>query len=146
MIKFNSMYSEKTKKPFICDKESKVQQNAKEECDINNIIAKYAKTGVLPEMIKNNPQYGDFSNAADYQTAMNTVITAKEQFNALPSVVRAKFENDPEKFLDFVHDPKNQAEIKKMGLTKNDDSNDEKPNTQPDPAKTTTTNTETKNV
>lgn len=92
------------------------QQNFKEECDINNIMRRFEKTGELPNMIRQNPVYGDFSDVPTFTEAMNTVIRANEQFDALSSKIRAQFNNDPAEFLAFVHDPKNNEELVKMGL------------------------------
>lgn len=98
------------------DTETRTKQAFRDDCDINNIMRRYEKTGVLPDIIKTNPQYGDFSEASDYQTALNTVMKAQEQFSALPSKVRERFANDPENFLAFVSDASNKEEMAKMGL------------------------------
>jgi len=105
------------------DKEGKVlpgrtKQSHKDECDINYIMRKFEKTGQLPDMIKSNPSYGDFSNVPDYQAALGMVEHAKEQFNALSAKVRARFNNDPSQFLAFATDPRNGAEMVKLGLAK----------------------------
>lgn len=98
--------------------EGRTKQADKESCDINNILKRYEKTGVLPDMIKQNPQYGDFSMAPDYQEALNIVRFAEEQFAALDAHIRLRFDNDPEKFLAFASDDKNYDEMEKMGLLK----------------------------
>ena len=64
--------------------ESRTKQSFKDECDINNILKKYNKTGQLPAMIKADPKYGDFSNSASYQESLNLVLLAQEQFSNLP--------------------------------------------------------------
>lgn len=99
-------------------KEDRTKQSFRPECDINSIMAKYYKNGRLPEMIKRNPVYGDFSTAVDFQTAQNLVIRAEEQFNGLSAKVRDRFKNDPAEFLKFATDPKNQEELVAMGLAK----------------------------
>lgn len=97
-------------------KPSRTHQSFKDECDINNILKRYERTGQLPELIKSNPQYGDFSEAVDYQEAINIVRHAETQFAALPAEVRDRFRNSPEKFLQFVEDPKNGPQLVEMGL------------------------------
>lgn len=92
------------------------KQSMAEECDINAIMKKYETTGMLPEMIEKNPQYGDFSEPIDYMMSMNLVIHAQEQFEALPATVRERFQNQPEKFLEFTANPENQDELIRMGL------------------------------
>ena len=86
------------------------------ECDIKNIMTRFEKTGVLPELIKKNPVYGDFAEAPTYQESLNTVLHAQEQFSALPSKVRARFGNDPQEFLTFASDASNAEEMVKLGL------------------------------
>jgi len=96
---------------------AKTQQHAKNECDINQIVKKIQKTGQFPELIAKNPQYGDFSETPSYQDALNTVLIAEEQFMALPAIARKQFNNDPQTFLDYVHNPETKAEdLVKLGL------------------------------
>lgn len=84
--------------------------------DINNILANYQRTGLLPELIKADPQYGDFSDVASFQEAFEIVAHAETQFAALDAHVRQRFDNDPAKFLAFAEEPKNRSELVKMGL------------------------------
>lgn len=95
--------------------ESHVQQQFVRECDINNILKRYRATGLMRQL-PGQPRYGDFSDIPDYQDALNTVIRAEEAFGRLPSDLRTRFDNDPQKFLDFVHDPANQEELYELGL------------------------------
>lgn len=95
---------------------SLAHQSFMDECDINNIMKKYAQTGELPGLIKAQPQYGDFSDMETYQESLNKVILAQEQFAALPARVRERFQNDPAKFLQFATDPKNGKEMVSLGL------------------------------
>lgn len=97
-------------------KKGKTRQSEKDSCDINLILARYQKTGMLPEMIKADPRYGDFSAVPDFLEAQEIVAKATEQFEALDAAVRYRFENDPAKMLAFVADPKNGAELVKLGL------------------------------
>lgn len=103
---------------LICKGPGRTKQAFKKECDVNTIMAKYKKTGLLPRLISREPRYGDFSAAVDYQAAMNTVIFAQEQFAALPAKVRGRFGNDPRQFLEFAENPENAEEMRKMGLMK----------------------------
>jgi len=113
------------------DNPTRTHQSFKDECDINRIVKKANSTGILPTLIKQNPQYGDFSEPLDYQQSLNTIMLANEQFAALPSHTRARFGNDPHQFLLFTADPKNLPEMVKMGLAIQRQSNDEQ--TQPVP-------------
>lgn len=96
----------------------RTKQAFKEECDINGILRKFNKTGQLPEMIKKNPQYGDFSEAPQYQEALNLVLAAEQQFAALPARARERFHNSPKEFLEFANNAANADEMAKMGLIK----------------------------
>lgn len=96
---------------------SMTQQHMKTECDVNHIVAKWNKTGLLEHVRDSEGSYGDF-NSVDYKTACDLVLRAEESFSSLPSSIRARFENSPALFMDFMHDPDNRDEIISMGLTK----------------------------
>lgn len=98
-----------------CLDESLAQQHAKDETDINTIVRRFGLTGELPSGVR-APQYGDFTEATDYHTAMNAVIAANNSFMQLPADVRARFNNDAGAFVDFCSDDKNRDEAKKLGL------------------------------
>lgn len=107
------------------------RQSCKDECDINKIMHRYQKTGRLPELIKENPVYGDFSTAGDYQQSLETIKRAEEQFNALPSTIRSKFNNNPAEFLSFCENKNNTPELIKMGLAIDKTPKTPKTQTQP---------------
>lgn len=92
----------------------KCKQEFAEEADINRIMSRYTETGMVPEAITGT--YGDFSESVDFHQAQNILARADAQFSSLPADVRARFENDPAKFLDFVHDEKNLEELQELGL------------------------------
>jgi phage internal scaffolding protein len=98
-----------------CLDESLAQQNAKDESDINTIVRRFGLTGELPSNVR-APQYGDFSAATDYHSAMNAVLAANEAFMKLPAHIRTRFDNDPGAFVDFCSDEKNREEAKSLGL------------------------------
>lgn len=108
---------------------SLTKQSFVDECDINNIIAQFAKTGVLPGNTRDpgSALYGDFTSVLDYQTSMNLVINAHDAFLALPAAIRDRFHNDPEKLLAFLNDEKNRDEAVRLGLI------DAPPAPEPDP-------------
>jgi len=91
------------------------QQQYKDACDINNIVKQYAQTGELPLSNKVG-QFLDVSNVSDYQSALETVYNAQKAFDALPSKIRTKFENDPNQLIAFLEDDKNYDEAQKLGL------------------------------
>jgi len=66
--------------------------------------------------VANPPMYGDFTGIFDFQTAQNAVIHAKQQFMELPAKLRARFDNSPQKLLEFLDDPENRNEAEFLGL------------------------------
>lgn len=98
-----------------CEEPSLAQQHFKEECDINTILQKFSVTGILPEAPL-SPRYGDFSGIGDYHTALNRVIAAQEEFEGLPAQIRARFDNDPAKLIEFLDDEANRPEAETLGL------------------------------
>ena len=62
------------------------------------------------------PQYVDFEGVFDYQTAMNTIRAADENFMRLDAKVRARFNNSPQEFLEFFANPDNTEEAIRLGL------------------------------
>ena len=102
---------------YYTGEDSKVQKSMQDETDIKYILEKYGKTGLAPVNL-NEAIYGDFSEVPSYQEAQNIMIKAEESFMSLSSDVRKTFDNDPVKFLEFMSDSKNSAEIEKMGLSK----------------------------
>lgn len=97
--------------------QDRTKQAFKAECDINQIMARYQKTGVLDFAAKHEPQYADCTGA-DFQRGMEIIANAKSMFEDMPSKLRLRFENDPAKFLDFVQNPENREEARELGLLK----------------------------
>lgn len=91
-------------------------QSFKDECDINFIMKKYQKTGLLDHVNQYQGHYGDFSEAPDYHTALNKMNEAQEMFLTVPSSIREIFNNDPGEFLEFVLDSDNEQEMRELGL------------------------------
>lgn len=98
-----------------CKDESLTVQSAAEECDINTIVRRFGITGELPSNVA-MPVSGDFTGVVDFHGAMNLVRQAQEEFLRVPAEVRARFLNDPGRFIEFFDDPANADEAKKLGL------------------------------
>jgi len=94
---------------------SVTQQQFKEECDINTIARNFGVTGHIPLPVY-MPTYGDFTDVGDFQSALHAIQRAEASFMAMPSEVRARFENSPQKFLDFTSDVRNADEARALGL------------------------------
>src|SRR5262245_43276128 len=95
--------------------EGRTKQSFKDECDINVIMRRYEKTGVLTHLRKVQPEFADCTGR-DFNEAMNLVAEARTAFAELPSSVRDRFDNDPAKFLDFCQDEGNLDEAGELGL------------------------------
>lgn len=119
----------------INEQPSLARQEFKKDCDINEIIKKYKKTGQITHMASHAGKYLDLTEVGDYMDSMNKVIQAKSAFDALPSELRNRFKNDPALLLEFVHDAKNYDEAAKLGLVPERQKPVEKPQTPPDDKK-----------
>lgn len=94
----------------------RAKQAFKNECDINNVIKRYDKTGLITHVNNMKAHYGDYTEVNEYQDSLNIVIKAQADFDALPSELRKKFGNDPGNFVEFVTNPENNEEMVKLGL------------------------------
>lgn len=95
---------------------SRAHQSFKNDCDINAIMAKYHKTGMLTHLNSKTPLYEDVSNVTDYSDAINTVLKAEQLFSELPATVRKAFGNDPAEFVSAFQDSERFEELEKLGL------------------------------
>jgi len=98
-----------------CEDLSLAVQDQRDEVDINTIVRRFGLTGQLPSDVR-APQFGDFTGVRDYQSAMNAVLEAEASFMLMPAEVRARFDNDPQAFLEFCSDAANKDEARKLGL------------------------------
>lgn len=86
-----------------------------DECDVNKILKRFGATGELPR-VSRSVVSGDFSDVGDFQSCLERINRAKDEFLSLPSDIRARFGNDPEAYVGFVLDPTNQDECIRLGL------------------------------
>lgn len=96
--------------------ENLTKQSFKDECNINNIVSRYASTGVVTHINLRTPMYGDI-NVNDFSDALETLRNAEEEFMNLPAQIRDHFNHDPGQFLAFCHDPSSRPEMAALGLT-----------------------------
>lgn len=97
------------------ENEHLTQQHQKDEVDINNIMARYVKTGVVDHINQNEGHYGDISPLS-YHESMNIIENANTMFADLPAQARKNFDNDPQKFLEYVQNPANSENLTEMAL------------------------------
>lgn len=106
---------ESDKTGLACKDESLTQQQYLEESNINFIAHRFGLTGELPTPRDFSAIQGDFEDF-DLQTALNQIRRAEETFMEYPATLRAQFDNDPRKFVEFFQDPDNTQKAVKMGL------------------------------
>lgn len=93
---------------------SMTQQEHEAELEINNVMARYVKTGYLP-LKQIAPMYLDLSVGLDFDTLQDKVLKARELFIDLPIEVRDEFRTADE-LLKAFHDPKGQARLRRLGV------------------------------
>lgn len=98
-----------------CNDPTRTKQSFKEEADINTIVKRFKITGRLPENVR-MPVNADYDQIYDFQSAMNVIRQGEESFAAMPANIRARFMNDPARFVEFCLDDNNRPEAEKMGL------------------------------
>jgi len=116
-MKFLTAYGAKKPVRFATDPVSMTHQSEAPQCDINTIMLKYQKTGVLNHVNRFEGRYADLTaTPTDYHESMNAVLAAQEMFEALPSSIRKRFHNDPGAYVEFVSNPENAEEMIRLGL------------------------------
>lgn len=100
---------------------SLTQQSDAVDCDINCIVDRAMRTGMVdPSLIR---QVGSFTDAVaatlqaeTFSDAMRLQAEGVSAFESLPSQIRNRFGNSPSKLLEFLSDPGNREEAEKLGL------------------------------
>lgn len=100
---------------------SMTEQSHAKACDVNNIMKKYIKTGVLDHAKAYSGYYADVPQI-DFHEAQNVIAKAEQVFMEIPAQVRRRFDNDPGKFLDFIHDPASRKEAIELGFIASTDT------------------------
>lgn len=130
-----SVFSPRRRRVVENNSPSLTQQHFGDECNINTILAKARRTGQMPI----NHMEGAFMDASNgtmsFHEMQNMVVQAQQNFMAMPSGIRAKFQNAPENLMAFLADENNREEAEKLGLitpqkkeeTTNVDPNSTKP-------------------
>lgn len=91
-------------------------QAERDESDINKIIARFDKTGMISRLNAREPFYGDVSEFSNLAEAKMKVFEADRLFMNLEAGLRERFDNDPVKFIDFLDNPGNLDEAIKLGI------------------------------
>ena len=99
-------------------KNSLTEQHHLNDVNINSIISRYDRTGVLGDPFRqySSGVFADISDVKDFHSIQTQLCAAKESFDALPSSLRKRFDNDPLKMVEFLQNSDNDAEAIKLGL------------------------------
>lgn len=95
------------------------EQAHKDTCNINKILQKYDRNGLISHVSRFEAQFGDVTGI-EFKTAQDKVIAARNEFDALPSNIRNRFKNDPSQLLSFMDNPSNRDEAIKLGIIRGD--------------------------
>lgn len=100
----------------VCVEESRTKQSMKEECDINGIMKRFERTGLITHNNVREAYFADVSEVPDFAAAVDVVRKAEEMFSSLPAKLRVFFENDSAKYVQFCADPANADKMVELGL------------------------------
>lgn len=113
-MEFFTAYNRPPRVSVDCGGESATQQQFAQECDINYIVKRAQRTGVVP-VAPGDLVYG-VDSGASFQDNMNNIARVREYFDGLPSDIRLRFGNSLSRFMDFMGDESNLDEMVKLGL------------------------------
>ena len=94
--------------------ESLTKQTFKDECDVNKILDRFARTGAISHLEQRGAEYGDFSDVTDLEDAYARIKRGEQIFSELPSELRNEFQNNPWAFFRYVNDPRNEGRLKEL--------------------------------
>lgn len=97
---------------------SLTQQHHLDEVNINKIIARFNKTGVLGDGTLRTPQYADVSLFGDFSEAQQKIAEGRAAFAALPVSVKKLAGNDPTRLWEVLVDPDNRKILEEAGVLK----------------------------
>lgn len=96
---------------------SMTEQAHADLCDVHLIMKRFERTQMCDHVSAFSGEYGDYIGAEDFHASMNKIAEAESMFETIPSGIRAKFGHDPARFLEWIQDEKNRAEILELGFT-----------------------------
>lgn len=99
-----------------CSEPKLTDQSFKNQCDINVIMANYAKTGVFGHVNRSEPKYIDNSNIPSLEQAFEVVYAAEEAFYELPADIRKLMDNNPSQLENFISNKENADLLLKHGV------------------------------
>lgn len=109
---------------------SKTDQSDKDMVNINSIMSRYRKTGLLPQFKEKVAQYIDTTQIPSYMDAHEQISRANEMFMQLPSDVRKLMDNNPANLEKVLQDEKYHDLLVDYGILKKQVKNVEQSDVQ----------------
>lgn len=94
-------FSPVTRVMLDCGDECITDTSNPKQYQVDTILEKYQRTGVVDHVNKHGASYGELDGST-FQDMMFQVTEAQAMFMELPSSARERFNHDPAEFLDFV--------------------------------------------
>lgn len=113
-MKFHTIYNRPPRVVSPHGGKSLAAQEYKDESDINVILKRYAAGD--NSVVRSSGVFADVSQLGDFQSQLEIVRRATEDFAALPADVRSRFGNDPASLVAFLSDSSHDDEAVKLGL------------------------------
>lgn len=97
------------------DLPSMAVQSEKDASDINVLVKRFGITGQISG-VQRPPSLEEFGEIFDFRSAMDTLNEANRSFMSMSADTRARFLNDPARFVEFCSKAENLDEMRKLGL------------------------------
>ncbi len=94
---------------------SEVREAFKDEADINNIVARYQKTGQMP-LNADEARFGDVSDFRDYKAALDFVREARDNLRDMPEEARGQYQADPDGFIEALEEATTRDDLVALGI------------------------------
>lgn len=99
-----------------CKPVDMTEQSHKDACDIRLIMDRAQRTGMLTHRVATEGQYQNLASRPQFDEAMRIIAHANTVFETIPAKIREQFNHDPAKFLEYIENPENRANMKEMGF------------------------------
>lgn len=95
------------KRPFSqdCSGPSPVQQHFKDSCNVNNIVAHFAQTGVDPYAERKSAEQFGYASSQSFAEALRNVAECESAFAELSAKERSAHSNSVGRWLDHLNTP-----------------------------------------
>ncbi len=94
----------------------RAKQSMRDECDVNMIMAKFTKTGLISHLADGIPLFADVSEMGSYREAIENVRGVERYFAGLPAEVRSRFDNDTVQFMEYLETGSTVEDLEALGM------------------------------